>query len=71
MTYGQFPPKSWSNLKFVVQDSRVRGHRAEALNPLIWDDKSQISPPLRQKLTIGHKRTYSSFEKLMYKIFFI
>ena len=25
MTYGQFPPKSSSNLRFVVWDSRVRG----------------------------------------------
>ena len=30
MTYGQFPPKSTSNLRSVIQDSRVRGFRAVA-----------------------------------------
>ena len=33
MTYGQFLPKSTSNLMFVIPDSRVRGHRAAASNP--------------------------------------
>ena len=27
MTYGQFLPKSSSNLRFVVPDPRVRGHK--------------------------------------------
>ena len=37
MTYGQFPPKSSSKLRFVLQDSKIRGLRggaAEALEPL-------------------------------------
>ena len=32
MTYGQFPPRSSSNSRFVTQDSKVRGpHGGEAL----------------------------------------
>ena len=37
MTYGQFPPKSSSNLRFVIRDSRVRGlsvGKVECLKPL-------------------------------------
>ena len=37
MTYGRFPPKNSSKLRFVIRDLRVRGHRggaAEALKPL-------------------------------------
>ena len=37
MTYGQFPPKSSSNLRFVIRDSRVWGLcgcEAEDLKPL-------------------------------------
>ena len=39
MTYSQFLPKSCSNLRFVVRDSRVRGRCAAASNPWILDDK--------------------------------
>ena len=73
MTYGQFPPKSSSNLRFVIRDSRVRGPRLchrKGLKPLISDDKSQIWATFWRKLTIGHKSTYSSFEKLIKKFFF-
>ena len=65
MTYGQFLPKSASNLMFVIPDSRVRGRRAMTSNPWIGDDKHKIWGTFRQKLTIGHKSTYSSFEKLI------
>ena len=70
MTYGQFPPKSSSDLIFVVRDSRVRGLREAASNPWILDDKWWISATFRLKSTIGHKTTYSSFTKLIYKNFF-
>ena len=40
--------------------------RPSISNPWIQDDKSQIWATFRQKLTIGHKNTYSSFEKLIY-----
>ena len=70
MTYDQFPPKSSSNLRFVIRDSRVRDPRVQASNPWISDDKSQIWATFRQKLTIGHKSTYSSFENFIYWNFF-
>ena len=44
--------------------------RPSISNPWIQDDKSQIWVTFRQKLTIGHKSTYSSFEKLIYQNFF-
>ena len=44
MTYGQFPPKSTSNLRSVIQDSRVRGFRAVASkHPEPLNLKRQIS----------------------------
>ena len=70
MTYGRFPPKSSWNSTFVVRESRVRGCLAEASNPWIVDNKSQIWATFRQKSTLGHKSTYSSFKKLIYKNFF-
>ena len=72
MTYGQYPPKISSNLNFVIQDSNTRGHCVKASsNPWISDNKSQVGTTFRQKLTIVNKSTYSSFEKLTYKFFFI
>ena len=65
MTYVQFRPKSSSNLRSVVWDSKVWGLRAMASNPWIPDDKSQIWVTFRPKLNIGHKSTYSSFKKLV------
>ena len=41
-----------------------------ASTPWILDNKSQIWATFRRKLTIGHKSTSSSFEKLIFKIFF-
>ena len=71
LTYGQFPPKSSSNLKFVIRDLRVRGPYAEASNPGISDNESQIWATLSLKLTIGHKSTNYSFEKLINKNCFV
>ena len=71
MTYVQFWPKSSSNLRSVIWDSKVRGLRAMASNPWISDDRSQIWATFRPKLNIGHKSTYSSFKKLVYRYFFL
>ena len=70
MTYGRFLPKSSLNSSFVIRDSRVRGCLTEASNPWLLDNKSQIWATFRQKSTIGHKSTYPSFKKMIYKIFF-
>ena len=70
MTYVQFQPKGSSNSRLVLRDLRVRGHRAEASNLWISRDRSQIWATFRPKLNIGHKSTYSSFKKLVYRFFF-
>ena len=43
---------------------------AKGSNPWIAYDKSQIWAIFRQKSTLGHKSTYSSFKKFLYKNFF-
>ena len=58
----------------VIQDSRIwglLGARPRLSNHLISDDKSQIWATFRQKTNIGHKSTYSSFKKLVYRYFFV
>ena len=60
------------DLSSKIQGFEVLGFApAKTSNPWISDDKSQIWATFRQKLTIGHKSTYSSFEKLIYQNFFL
>ena len=67
MTYGQFLPKNGSNFRSVIRNSRIWDPRlrpAKASNPWISYNRSQIWATFWQKLIIGHKSTYYSFEKL-------
>ena len=57
-------------MRLVVWDSRVPGLCPVASYPWISNNKFRIWASFRQKLTIGHKSTYSSFEKLIQWNFF-